>query len=70
METMGWLTRASPASGPAPTTTFTTPGGRPAAMQSSASMRDVNGVISAGLSTIVFPAAMAGRIFHIAICSG
>ncbi len=39
-------------------------------MQSSASMRDVSGVISAGFSTIVLPAAIAGRIFHIAICSG
>ena len=30
----------------------------------------VSGVISAGLSTMVLPAAMAGRIFHAAICSG
>jgi hypothetical protein len=30
----------------------------------------VSGVFSAGLSTIVLPAAIAGRIFHAAICSG
>ena len=70
MDTSGWLTSASPASGPAPTTTLTTPAGIPAATQSSASISEVNGVISAGLSTIVLPAAMAGRIFHIAIWSG
>ena len=44
--------------------------GIPAARASSATMSEVSGVISAGLRTIVFPAATAGRIFHIAICSG
>ena len=61
IDTDGWLTSASPASGPAPTTTLTTPAGRPAAMQSSASMSEVSGVISAGLSTMVLPAAIAGQ---------
>ena len=30
----------------------------------------VSGVSAEGLSTMVFPAAIAGRIFHAAICSG
>jgi len=60
----------SPASGPEPVTTLTTPAGMPAARQSSASISAVSGVSSEGLSTMVLPAAMAGRIFHIAICRG
>jgi CII-binding regulator of phage lambda lysogenization HflD len=51
-------------------TTLTTPAGIPALAQSSASIKEVRGVISAGLRTIVLPAEMAGRIFHMAICSG
>ena len=39
-------------------------------VQASASISEVSGVISAGLSTIVLPAAIAGRIFQPAICSG
>jgi hypothetical protein len=50
--------------------TLNTPSGMPAAVASSASIRLVSGVISLGLSTIVFPAATAGNIFHMAICSG
>ncbi len=33
-------------------------------------MTDVSGVVSAGFSTTVFPAANAGAIFHIAIING
>ena len=47
-----------------------TPSGTPASVAATAMSTDVNGVFSAGLSTIVLPAAIAGRIFHIAICSG
>ena len=68
--TSGWLTSASPASGPRPTITLTTPAGMPAAAASSASMSVVRGVISAGFKTMVLPAAMAGRTFHMAICRG
>ncbi len=51
-------------------TTLSTPGGRPASVNTSASSRAVNGVSSAGLSTIVQPAAMAGATLRAAIASG
>ena len=43
---------------------------RAARVAASANSTEVPGVISEGLSTIVFPAATAGRIFQAAICSG
>ena len=49
---------------------FTTPGGRSASWIISASSSAVSGVVSAGLSTTVFPVASAGAIFHAAISSG
>ena len=70
MATSGWLTSASPASGPRPTITLMTPAGIPAAVASSASMSVVSGVISAGFSTMVLPAAIAGSTFHMAIWRG
>ena len=70
MLTSGWPISASPATRPRPVTTLTTPFGMPASVHASAKASAVSGVISAGLSTIVFPAAIAGRIFHAAICSG
>ena len=70
MRTPGWASSASPATRPAPVRTLTTPSGRPARVQSSASMREVSGVSSAGFRTIVLPAAIAGSTFHTAICSG
>ncbi len=70
IDTSGWLISASPTVRPGPVRTLITPGGIPAAAASSATIREVSGVISAGLRTMVFPAATAGRIFHIAICSG
>ena len=70
IETSGWLIRASPTLRPGPVSTLITPAGIPAASASSATMSEVSGVISAGLRTIVFPAATAGRTFHMAICSG
>ncbi len=70
IETSGWLIRASPTLRPGPVSTLITPAGMPAASASSATIREVSGVISAGLRTMVLPAATAGRIFHMAICSG
>ena len=70
MRTSGCVSSASPTTRPAPVRTLTTPSGIPAFVQSSASMSEVSGVISAGLRTMVLPAAMAGSTFQIAICSG
>ena len=70
IETSGWPTRCWPATGPVPVTTLTTPAGAPASVNASAKRSEVSGVISAGLSTMVLPAAMAGSTFQAAICSG
>ena len=70
IETSGWPTRCCPATAPVPVTTLTTPAGAPASVNASAKRSEVSGVISAGLRTIVLPAAIAGRTFHAAICSG
>ncbi len=69
LSTSGWLTTCAPVS-PAPVTMFTTPGGRSASRQISASRIAVSGVVSAGFSTTVLPQASAGAIFHAAISSG
>ena len=68
MRTEGWAISASPVD-TGPVRTLNTLSGRPR-VASSASMRLVSGVSSLGLSTTVLPAAMAGNIFHIAICRG
>ena len=62
--------RARHQSRPAPVTMLTTPGGSPAASKCFASSRIVSGVCSAGLSTIVQPAQIAGASFHAAMSSG
>jgi len=49
---------------------FTTPGGRSACWQMSAKRSAVSGVVSAGLSTTVLPAARAGAIFQASISRG
>ena len=49
---------------------FTTPSGSSACMQMSAKSNADSGVVSAGLSTTVLPAARAGAIFHASISSG
>lgn len=67
MATSGCPTRRSPASFPVPVTMLTTPSGMPARVAAWAKSSEVSGVISAGLSTIVLPAAIAGRIFQAAI---
>ncbi|MNT93229.1 hypothetical protein D3C72_2346500 [compost metagenome] len=70
LATRGSATRAAPALAPRPTSTLSTPGGMPASMASSARRRAVSGVSSAGLMTMVQPAASAGMIFQMAIISG
>ena len=49
---------------------LTTPGGRSACWQISAKSSAVSGVVSAGLSTTVLPAASAGAIFQASMRSG
>src|SRR5262245_53479666 len=70
LSTDGCATRAAPAVSPTPVMTLTTPGGRPASAKLDASASAVSGVCSAGLSTAVQPAQIAGASFHDAIRSG
>ena len=51
-------------------TTLSTPAGRPASSSIAASASIVSGVSSAGLTTIVQPAATAGPILRVPIASG
>ena len=51
-------------------TTLRTPSGRPASTSTSVSSSEVSGVRSAGLSTIVQPAAIAGATLRVAIAIG
>src|SRR6059058_4124429 len=67
--TSGCATSSAPVR-PSPVTMFTTPGGSSACRTTSQKSRAVSGVVSAGLSTTVFPAASAGAIFHASISSG
>ena len=60
LRTSGWPTSASPAIGPVPGTTLSTPGGTPAAARISAKRNVVKGVVSAGLATTVLPHSSAG----------
>ena len=55
---------------PSPVTMLTTPGGSSASRSTSQNSSAVSGVVSAGLSTTVLPAASAGAIFHASISSG
>src|SRR5258708_34514950 len=61
---------ACPVAAPLPCTILSTPGGRPASMQTCDSMNAVSGVISDGLATTVLPAASAGAIFQVNRYSG
>ena len=71
LSTWGWDARGAPASSPNPVTKFNTPSGRiPESWIISINLKADNGVCSAGLRTIVHPAAKAGAIFHAAINSG
>ena len=69
MSTIGWVTRTSPTVA-SPVTTENAPSGRPASAASSARRIDERGVVGAGLSTTVHPAASAAPTFHTAMISG
>ncbi len=69
MATSSWVTSARPAGSPWPVITLSTPLGRISAANS-AIFRVLIGVVSAGFSTTVLPAASAGPIFQTAISSG
>ena len=64
----GWPTIASPVAGPS--TTLTTPSGRPPSMRASMQASVDSGVVLAGLRTTVFPAAIAGATLLAASVSG
>ena len=66
----GCAARAAPASSPVPCRTLSTPAGRPASAATSASIEQVSGAHSGGLSTTVLPAARAGPTFHVLSISG
>ena len=51
-------------------TTFSTPGGTPASVSSSATRNAVNGVSGAGLMTTAFPAPSAGATLRVIIAAG
>ena len=51
-------------------TTLSTPAGKPASSPMRITARAVNGVCSAGLSTIVQPAASAGAALRVGIAAG
>src|ERR1700676_797301 len=70
LSTPGCATSAAPAVSPKPLTMFTTPGGKPNSSNQLATSIIVRGVCSAGLSTQVQPAAIAGASFQEAITSG
>ena len=69
LSTSGCLTISAPAR-PSPVTMLTTPAGNSAWRRTSAKSRAVSGVVSAGLSTTVFPAASAGAIFQESMSNG
>jgi hypothetical protein len=67
--TSGWSSRAFTAVA-SPLTTLSTPGGRPASANSSASRTDADGSRSEGLSTNAFPHAIAMGNIHIGTITG
>ena len=64
----GWLTIASPVAWPR--TTLTTPSGSPPSMSASMHASVESGVVLAGFSTTVLPAAIAGATLLAASVSG
>ena len=70
LATSGWAMSRSPTTEPGPTSTLTTPKGRPASRASSAKRSAVSGVSSAGFRTTVLPHARAGPSFQLASMSG
>src|SRR6266545_4308334 len=69
-DTRGSVTSAVPVVDPGPGRTLIVSGGSPASTSRSASMSTLSGVYVAGLTTMAFPHARAGPIFHEAITSG
>ena len=70
ISTSGWVTSASPATGPVPVTRLKTPAGSPAESMTSARMKALSGATSEGFSTTVQPAASAGATFAAIWCRG
>ena len=68
--TVGLAVSTAPIFVPAPVTMFSTPAGTPARSPSFAIASAVKGVSTAGLATIVQPAASAGAIFRAIIAAG
>ena len=67
----GWVTKSSPISEPAPTTTLSTPAGSPASSKTLARMSPpVTGVSLAGLMTTALPRARAGATERWDRCNG
>jgi hypothetical protein len=64
----GWVTIASPVA--EPSTTLTTPSGRPPSIRASTHLSVERGVVVAGFSTTQFPAATEGAILFAASVSG
>ena len=61
---------AWPTPGPSPLTRLKTPAGTPAASMTSANTTPLKGAISLGFSTMVQPAASAGRTFSVIWLTG
>ena len=68
--TPGCATSGAPAVSPKPCTTLNTPGGTPTSSSSAARRVAVSGDHSAGLRTIVLPAARHGAIRQVESISG
>src|SRR5512132_826928 len=68
--TRGSVTRALPTAEPGPGRTEIASAGRPASTRISARRSTESGVYEAGLTTMVFPHAKAGAIFHVEMTSG
>jgi hypothetical protein len=69
LSTSACRTSAAPVR-PSPVTILTTPGGTSAWRSTSQKSSAVSGVVCAGLSTTVLPAASAGAIFQASMSSG
>ena len=70
LDTLLSVTSALPTLDPGPGRTDIVPSGNPAAVRISASRSNESGVSDAGFTTIAFPHARAGEIFHVAITRG
>ncbi len=64
------LSRIASTASLSPWTTFSTPGGRPASANRSASSTEADGSFSLGFSTTVFPQAIALAIIHSGTMTG